>query len=300
MSLRFTVLASGSAGNASLLEADGFGLLVDVGLGPRQLAARLKATERSWSSVQAIVLTHTHTDHWNVATLRTLYTNGIPLHCHEGHLPELRAACPPPLYEKLEAARLIRTYGAGRELSFGRMRCLPLELRHDGGPTFGFHFSGQADLFGPAWAVGYAADLGTWDGDLAAALSDVDLLALEFNHDVAMQRSSGRRPQLIARVLGDNGHLSNDQAAELLRATLGRSTQRRLRTLVQLHLSRQCNRPHLAQRAAQAVLAEAQLAVNIHAAAQDAASPTFACGDLQSKLAVVETAPATQYVGQAS
>ncbi len=129
------------------------------------------------------------------------------------------------------------------------MRCLPLELRHDGGPTFGFHFSGQADLFGPAWAVGYAADLGSWDGDLAAALSDVDLLALEFNHDVAMQRSSGRRPQLIARVLGDDGHLSNEQAAALFRATLGRSTQRRLRTLVQLHLSRECNRPHLAQRA---------------------------------------------------
>ena len=64
----------------------------------------------------------------------------------------------------------------------------------------------------PIWAAGTHR--------LADALSGVDLLALEFNHDVAMQRSSGRHPMLIARVLGDEGHLSNAQAAALLRQTL--------------------------------------------------------------------------------
>jgi len=300
MSLRFTVLASGSSGNASLLEADGFGLLVDMGLGPRQLAARMKASDRSWNSVQAVIMTHTHTDHWSVATFRTLYSNGIPLYCHEGHRRELRAGCPPSLYEKLEAARLIRAYSAGRELLFcGRVRCLPLELRHDGGPTFGFRFAGPADLFGPAWSIGYAADLGSWDDDLVDALSDLDLLALEFNHDVAMQRSSGRHPQLIARVLGDHGHLSNDQGAELLRHSLQRSAKPRLQTLIQLHLSRQCNRSHLAQRAAQSVLAELGLKVHVHTAAQDAPSPAFDCGAVEPNLAIAGAAPTAQYSDQA-
>src|SRR5262249_58433243 len=87
--------------------------------------------------------------------------------------------------------------------------------------------------------------------ELADALADVDLLALEFNHDVGLERSSGRSPYLIARVLGEEGHLSNEQAANLLREVLRRSPPGRLRQLVQLHLSRECNRPHLAPETAQ-------------------------------------------------
>jgi phosphoribosyl 1,2-cyclic phosphodiesterase len=106
----------------------------------------------------------------------------------------------------------------------------------------------------------------------------VDLLALEFNHDVEMQRSSGRHPMLIARCLGDEGHLSNEQAAELLSETIRRSTARRLRQLIQLHLSRQCNRPSLAQAAAQSVIDAIDLDIAIHTALQDRPSPAFECG----------------------
>src|SRR5689334_1514021 len=83
--LRFTVLASGSGGNASLVESDGFGVLIDVGLGPRQLAARLTAAGLSWSAVQAVLLTHTHSDHWKDATLAYLHRHKIPLYCHANH-----------------------------------------------------------------------------------------------------------------------------------------------------------------------------------------------------------------------
>src|SRR5205807_6237403 len=68
MSLRFTVLASGSGGNASLVESDGAGVLIDAGLGPRQLAGRFADSGLSWSAVHAVVLTHTHTDHWKDTT----------------------------------------------------------------------------------------------------------------------------------------------------------------------------------------------------------------------------------------
>ena len=51
----------------------------------------------------------------------------------------------------------------------------------------------------------------------------MDALALEFNHDVALQYASGRSPRLIQRVLGDRGHLSNEQAAALLGEVLRRS-----------------------------------------------------------------------------
>jgi ribonuclease BN (tRNA processing enzyme) len=272
----FTVLASGSGGNASLLEADGFGLLVDIGLGPRQLATRLAACGRSWRNIQAVLLTHTHSDHWRGKSLAALFSRRIPLFCHDEHLADLAAGCPEFVYDRLQASGLLRTYSEERPPEFGAaIRCTPLGLRHDGGPTFGFRFAGPGDLLSGEWSLGYLADLGSWDDRLASALSDVDLLALEFNHDVAMQRSSGRHPMLIARVLGDEGHLSNEQAAELLREALCRSIAGRLQRLVQLHLSRQCNRPSLAQSAAQSVLDQLGRAVSIHSASQHNPSPPF-------------------------
>jgi Beta-lactamase superfamily domain len=276
---RLTVLASGSAGNSSLLEANGFGLLIDIGLGPRQLSARLAASGRSWQNVRAVLLTHTHGDHWNARTLATLHSKRIPLYCHEEHLAVLQENCPAEFCQALEAAGLLRTYAEEEPLVLGgTVACLPLGLRHDGGPTFGFRFTGQGGLLHAAWSLGYAADLGSWDDRLADAFCDVDLLALEFNHDVEMQRSSGRHPMLIARCLGDEGHLSNQQAAELLRETIRRSTAGRLRQLIQLHLSRQCNRPSLAQAAAQSVIDAIELDVSIHTAMQDRPSPAFDCG----------------------
>src|SRR5271156_202374 len=85
MALRFSVLASGSSGNASLVEANGFGVLVDAGLGPRQLNSRLAAVDRNWTNIQAVVLTHTHADHWNEGTIKQFQRLGIPMYCHAEH-----------------------------------------------------------------------------------------------------------------------------------------------------------------------------------------------------------------------
>src|SRR5262245_379960 len=248
MALRFTVLASGSGGNATLIEADDFGLLLDAGLGPRLLAGRFADAGASWARVKAVVLTHTHSDHWDEGTLTHLWRKRIPLYCHPEHHPVLDAGSRG--FAHLKASNLVRDYESGRDLDLSpKMCCLPLPLRHDGGITFGFRIEGAPDLFGGACALAYAADLGCWDASLAASLADVDLLALEFNHDVGLECASGRSPRLIARVLGDEGHLSNEQAALLLREVLRRSPPNRLRHLVQLHLSRECNRPVLAEAA---------------------------------------------------
>ncbi len=277
MSLRFTVLASGSGGNASLVEADGFGLLIDVGLGPRQLAARLTAAGSSWSAVQAVLLTHTHSDHWKDRTLAHLCRRRIPLYCHADCQADLRRFS--PAFMELASAGLVRPFDAGEELVVAQgLGCRPLPLRHDSGATFGFRIEGARDLFGQAAAVGYVADLGCWDEALADALADVDLLAVEFNHDLAMELASGRSPRLIDRVLGDEGHLSNTQGAALVRAVLSRSEIGRVRHVVQLHLSRQCNRPTLAREAAKAMLDKFAFPVEVHTARQDEPGKTLLLG----------------------
>jgi phosphoribosyl 1,2-cyclic phosphodiesterase len=276
MGLRFTVLASGSAGNASLVDADGFGVLIDIGLGPRQLSSRLSAAGLSWADVDAVLLTHTHSDHWKERTLAYLIRHRVPLFCHPGHHDSLDGFS--STFARLHAAGLVRPFAAGEafELSAG-LRCRALPVRHDAGATFGFRFEGAPDLFGKVSSLAYAADLGCWDDGLADALADVDLLAVEFNHDVELEYASGRMPRLIARVLGDEGHLSNAQAADLVRAVLARSPSGRPRHLVQLHLSRECNRPALARAAARAALAD-RTDVTLYTAEQDSSGPTLHLG----------------------
>lgn len=272
--MRFTVLASGSGGNASLVQSAGFGVLIDVGLGPRQIRSRLAEVGLSWSTVQAVLLTHTHTDHWKDATLFHLYRNQLPLWCHAGHHTVLRTYSDGFL--ALCEAGLVRSFEPHQEFELSpHLRCRPLPVRHDGGATFGFRLEGSADLFGQRDAIGYVADLGCWNDDLATQLADVDLLAVEFNHDVDMQQASGRAPRLIERNLGDDGHLSNVQAAALVRAILERSAVGRLRHLVQLHLSRECNRHSLARSVARALLAERGVEIALHTAEQDRVGATL-------------------------
>jgi phosphoribosyl 1,2-cyclic phosphodiesterase len=144
----------------------------------------------------------------------------------------------------------------------------PFRLSHDDQATFGFRIERSRSLFTAAWSMSYAADLGTWDATTAEALCDADLVALEFNHDPDMQRSSGRPWSLVRRVLGDEGHLSNAQAASLLGEAARASRPGRLRNVVQLHLSRECNRPSLAAAAARKMLEECGWSARLHTASQ--------------------------------
>src|SRR4051812_17981350 len=96
----------------------------------------------------------------------------------------------------------------------------------------------------------------------------VDLLALEFNHDERMQRESGRHPSLIERVMGRGGHLSNRQAADVFRRVL-ESGHPAPKALVQIHLSRQCNRAELAYQSAQEVAFLAGAATRIFSSRQE-------------------------------
>jgi phosphoribosyl 1,2-cyclic phosphodiesterase len=264
MSMEFAVLASGSSGNVSMLRLSGRGLLLDLGLGPRLLERRLADLGSGWHDVDAVLLTHTHGDHWREPSLAVLCERRIAFHCHEAHGREL-AQCS-RAFADLQAAGLVRCFRCHEdvELGFGvRYRALPLP--HDGGVTCGFRIEGHGAT------LGYASDLGTWRAPLVRQLADVDILAVEFNHDVDMERHSNRPRRMIARVLGDAGHLSNEQAAQLVTAILSQSQAGRLQHLVQVHLSRDCNRPKLARAAVEDILIEHGVA--LHTARQDRAGP---------------------------
>jgi phosphoribosyl 1,2-cyclic phosphodiesterase len=270
MTLRFCVLGSGSSGNSSYLESDGFGVLLDLGLGARRLAKGLATANARWDRVRAAVLTHTHGDHWTRSTFRQLLKSRIPLYCHREQAATLRRQS--KLFTALYEADLVHAYDALRPLQIGPLQWLPFEVPHDDEPTCGFRIDG------PAGALAYATDLGTWSERMARHLCDVDILAVEFNHDVKLQRSSGRPWMLIERALSDRGHLSNDQAAELLAHVLRNTEPGRMRHVVLLHLSQQCNHPRLAHAAAAAALGRHGKAIEIHVARHHAPSAVLTTG----------------------
>lgn len=279
MTFQFAMLGSGSRGNSALFAHQGDGLLIDVGLGPRALGDRLESVGSDWSRIRAVVLTHTHGDHVDKGALRGMAKRGIPLYCHEGHRENL---ADDPGFAALDQAKLVRHYDDRPFMGPNGFRIEPITAWHDGGPTFGFRIEAGAGRKRKGAALGYLADTGTWCDAMAEALVDVDVLGVEFNHDVAMQRYSGRSPALIARNLGDRGHLSNKQGAELVAAILDRSRRDRVGHLVLLHLSQQCNTPALALQAAGDVVRESDRQVLIHAARQAPAHPNLTFGPSRS------------------
>lgn len=280
MTFQFAVLGSGSRGNSALFCHQGDGILIDVGLGPRVLAERLESVGSCWSRVRAVLLTHTHGDHVDTGSFRGMAKRGIHLYCHEGHRGKLKADAG---FAALDRANLVRHYDDDRPfMGPNGFRVEPITAWHDGGPTFGFRIEAGAGCKRRGVAVGYLADTGAWCDAMAEALVDVDVLGIEFNHDVAMQRYSGRGPALIARNLGDRGHLSNQQGADLVAAILQRSRGDRIGHLVLLHLSQQCNTPALALQAAGEVVRQSDRQVLIHAARQAPAHPNLRFGPSRS------------------
>ena len=270
MPIQFSVLASGSRGNTALVRAGHAGLLIDFGLIPSVLEARLAAVGAGWNQVSAALLTHTHGDHVNPTTLRWFARHKIALYCHEGHRANLATR---PGFGELDELGLVRHYDDRPFLTSTGIRVEAVELSHDGGPAFGFRIEARPERKARPVAVAHLADTGTWNQAMVEAVSDVALLAVEFNHDVELQRRSGRAPYLITRNLGPRGHLSNDQAAGLVAEVLRRSSPGTLRHVVLLHLSEQCNRPELAINQALGAVRASGRKVAVHAARQRDAFP---------------------------
>ena len=268
--LRFSVLGSGSSGNSSLIQDGDFGVLVDLGFGPRKLAERFRAIGESWETPDVAVITHTHSDHVNARSVAHLIKHRIKLFCHASHQTHLEKKV--ESFVDLRNAGLVENYLPNKKLNIGHgIICTPFEVSHDGGKCFGFRFEVRDDMFCQGWKLGYVCDLGCWNRKIVKPLTDVDVLAMEFNHDVDLQQNSRRPMHLIERCLGNFGHLSNEQAAEYLEAILQNSQVNRIQHLVQLHLSSECNRPKLSTDAAEEVINRQNADTIIHVAEQDEA-----------------------------
>jgi len=244
-------LTSGSRGNCTLLRYGNRSIAIDIGIGPCVLKRELFRAGITFAEgeprLDAVFLTHTHSDHLHETVLKTLFINKVSLYAHADHMQTLSHYS---YFSEMREAGLIKCYRKNVISPFDNLQILPIALSHDSIATHGFvfHFNQGAFRFG------YAADLGFVSDSIISDLSNCDVLGLEFNHDLEMQRNSGRPRYLINRVLGNEGHLSNDQAQDALDKIMYCSTGRNIEQVMLLHRSTQCNQSQLAEYSAKSVI----------------------------------------------
>lgn len=214
--LRFSVLSSGSSGNATYLEAGGQGLLVDAGLSCRRLRGLLGRIGRDLTDVSAVLLTHGHADH----------TCGVRSLLREQEVPVYAA---PGVAEDVKGAALV---GTGEALDLGGASAIFFEVPHDA-PTYGVRVSDGEQV------SALATDLGELGTGPLHFLRGADAVVLESNHDLDWLRCGPYSADLKRRVASARGHLSNEQAAEAACALAPHG----LKDLVLAHLSKTNNSP---------------------------------------------------------
>lgn len=245
--MRFATLGSGSRGNATLVESGDTRVLVDCGFTAREAERRMQELGASAADLAAILVTHEHGDHVRgVATLAARF--GIEVWATPGTWRRAGGVEVPSL-------RLF----SGHETGFrvGDLRITPFPVPHDAREP------SQFVLEGAGHRLGMLTDAGFVTQHVRDLLRECDALLLECNHDPEMLRAGSYPPQLQARVGGRFGHLSNEQAADLL----NQLPHGHLRHLVVAHISEKNNRPDLAREALLAVSAD--LAQRLTLANQD-------------------------------
>jgi phosphoribosyl 1,2-cyclic phosphodiesterase len=245
--MHYAALASGSKGNCHALSEGGRTLLIDAGISLRQIHQRLEALGRPAVEVQALALTHEHSDHIGALGVILRRTSWAILATRD-----TRRAAEHAQGIEIPSDRWIELQ-AGHTLDWAGWRVLPFALPHDAADPVAFRIeAGQL-------ACAVVTDLGHPTELVADHLQDLDLLVLEANHDVDMLREGDYPPLLKARILSRVGHLSNAAMAELL-ARVGSA---RLKQVVLAHLSESNNHPDLARFAAEEVLRGSSVALHL-------------------------------------
>lgn len=245
--MRILSLGSGSRGNGLVLESGGRAVLVDCGFGPRALVGRLRQVGLVPEQIEALVLTHEHTDH----------ASGAERAQHKWRWPVYASAATLAALPEV-ATRWRQPVVPGTRVHAGAFSLEAVAVPHDAAAPLAFAVTHEAS----GARVGIAHDLGAVPAPLPSLFARCDALLIEANHDAELLRTGPYAPSLKARIRGGRGHIDNAQAGALI----AELAHRGLQMAALLHLSETNNRPELAERSVRDALRRARASVPIKAA----------------------------------
>ncbi|MBZ5494864.1 MAG: MBL fold metallo-hydrolase [Acidobacteriia bacterium] len=236
MALSFTLLGSGSSGNATLVSDGNTHILVDVGLSGRETVRRLAECRLSPQHISAIVVSHEHGDHCRGIAPLAKHLE-VPVFITDGAYTAAGMALADSKRRRIESGCVFEVCG---------VLFTPFAVPHDAADPIAFCIEKDGVKIAIVLDLGYVSNL------VVERLRGCDAIVLESNHDIHMLKVGPYPWALKQRVMSRRGHLSNDLVAEyLLKGFDGRA-----RHVVLAHLSEKNNLPELALLSARRALEE--------------------------------------------
>jgi phosphoribosyl 1,2-cyclic phosphodiesterase len=253
--LKVCVLASGSSGNATFVAAGRTRILVDAGLSFRELSRRLAEIGEDPKRLDAVLISHEHSDH----------VGGLPVLAKRHPVPIYLTHRTAPIIDWSGAVPHVETFQAGCRFSIGDIEVDSFTIPHDAADPVAFAFRAEGVR------IGIVTDLGYIPESVKYQLQGTDLLILESNHDLEMLRVGPYPWPVKQRVMGRNGHLSNDDMERFVREDM----DSRIATLVLAHLSENNNFPAQVRLVAEQALASRSLSIKLAIAEQRRSTEVF-------------------------
>ena len=227
--MKMIALQSGSNGNCIYVETNGIRLLFDAGISGKQAEQRLAAHGRNIREVDALIISHEHRDHSHAMGIFHRKF-GLPVYATRKTIAAAGAR------QRLGRIDHLRHYAAGTVLQFGTVSVQTICTPHDGDDPVAFVVDDGRHR------LGILTDLGHVFRQLTDVIPTLDAVLLESNYDPDMLAEGFYPEPLKRRIQGQGGHLSNVEAAELLRDSMGK----KLKWVCLGHLSGENNNPEIA------------------------------------------------------
>ena len=224
-------IASGSSGNCIYVGTEEGHILIDAGISGKKIEAGLNSIGLKTAEMQGILVTHEHIDH--VAGLGVLARRyGIPMYATEGTIEAIKRMSS---VGKIEES-LFHVIEPEVDFTIGDMVIEPISISHDAADPGAYRVT-SGDK-----SAAVMTDLGYYDDRIVQKLKNLDVLLLEANHDVRMLQTGPYPYPLKQRILGNRGHLSNENSGRLL----GEILHDNFKAAILGHLSKENNYPELA------------------------------------------------------
>lgn len=228
--MRVMTIASGSSGNCIYVGDDDTHILIDTGISKKKVEEGLHKLELSLSDIDAILVTHEHSDH--ISGLGVVERKSeIPIYATWGTINGIRntnlGRMPEDIYNAVEC---------DHDFTVGTLKVRAVATSHDALCPCAFRVESGNKSFG------LVTDLGVYNDYIVDSFSGVNCMVLEANHDIRMLETGPYPYPLKQRILGEKGHLSNEAAGHLIDRLLGNQVQE----ILLGHLSKENNYPDLA------------------------------------------------------
>ncbi len=232
--MRLCSIASGSSGNCIYVGSETTHFLVDVGISGKRIEAGLKELDLCGKDLDGILITHEHTDH--IAGLGVISRKfGVPIYASRGTIAAMKETAglgniDPDLFIEIEA---------DRKKTVKDLTIHPMKISHDAADPVAYRIN-----YGNQ-KVAVCTDLGVYNDYTVECLRGLDAILIEANHDVNMLQVGPYPYYLKQRILGNRGHLSNENSGRLL----SRILHDNMKGISLGHLSKENNMPELAYEA---------------------------------------------------